>query len=807
MSKLRISLALLFLAPATPAAAQSFQQNFWVPDGNGYVSSIIPTVGATYVSGIFTRWGPVMGSFVGLDASTGAANAPYAMVEGIVETIAPDGFGGWYIGGSFTSVLGQPRKNLAHLDAAGHLTAWNPNADFTVTHIALDPATDATVYVAGAFTHIGAVAVSSLAAIDTSAGTADPSFQPNPTGGPGIHALVVSGGTIYVGGEFTSIGGQTRHNIAALNASGNATSWDPSTDADVRALAVTRKSTFPFTVTVYAGGLFTQLGLSGRNYIGAVDGGTGLATAWQPITNSWVQCLAVAGSTIYVGGNFTFMGGQSRTRIAALDLSGTATGWDPDADAVPASLVYSGGTLYACGEFSHIGGQPRHHIAAIDGNGNATAWNPDVTRSVLAIAPAGSTIYVGGDFAFFGGVKRNSLVALDPSTGMPTSWDPGLDGGGVSAMAQNGDTIYFAGDFTTFRGQAGFHGLAAMDIATGNPTAWKPDSSLGFPPFMTVSGGTVYVTASRQSPYGITALDGTTGAKKWSAEGSDLVYAIAVSGGLVYVGGEFQAFAGQPRKRLAALDVSSGNLAGWNPGATSSSGDAKVYTLLLDGPTLYVAGDFESVGGRQRSNLAALDALSGVPNTWDPVANRAVFALAKDGNILYAAGFFDTLSGERHFCVGALDVATRLPTAWDPKLDGGVDRFGLTGNTVYLGGGLSGLQGQAHPWFAASSVQVTGVAGPQTPSHSRLLTVSPNPFVGNAGLVFDMPRTEAVEVDVIDAQGRIVRHIHPGILPAGKDALTWNGRDDSGHQMRSGIYFLRLHAHDFDASAKAILLR
>jgi len=36
-------------------------------------------------------------------------------------------WGGWFLGGDFTSVCGQSRRGIAQVDAAGNLTAWNPN--------------------------------------------------------------------------------------------------------------------------------------------------------------------------------------------------------------------------------------------------------------------------------------------------------------------------------------------------------------------------------------------------------------------------------------------------------------------------------------------------------------------------------------------------------------------------------------------------------------------------------------------------------------------------------------------------------
>ena len=60
---------------------------------------------------------------------------------------------------------------------------------------------------------------------------------------------------------------------------------------------------------------------------------TGLATAWDPSANGQVNALAASGGTVYAGGLFTDMGGTPRSRIAALDgANGLATAWDANAN-------------------------------------------------------------------------------------------------------------------------------------------------------------------------------------------------------------------------------------------------------------------------------------------------------------------------------------------------------------------------------------------------------------------------------------------------------------------------------------------
>src|SRR5205085_1705597 len=137
------------------AALRSVPARTFVTDGP--VWAVAPTAGAVYIGGSFTHVGPRTGAGVGIDASTGR-NLRLPEIVGTVYAVAPDGSGGFYVGGAFTVVGGIARTNLAHV-----------LADRSV----------------------------------------DPTFDPGPN--RIVRALAVSGSTLYAAGEFTSIGGQARN--------------------------------------------------------------------------------------------------------------------------------------------------------------------------------------------------------------------------------------------------------------------------------------------------------------------------------------------------------------------------------------------------------------------------------------------------------------------------------------------------------------------------------------------------------------------------------------------------------------------
>ena len=218
------------------------------------------------------------------------------------------------------------------------------------------------------------------------------------------------------------------------------------------------------------------MGFDARSRIAAIDASTGLATAWDPSADGAVNALATDGSTVYAGGAFANIGGQPRSRIAAIAAggSGTATGWDPSADGNVHALALSGTDVYAGGEFANIGGQPRIRIAAIDaGSNSATAWDPGADGTVSAIALGGSNVYLGGSFLNAGGQARNRIAAIPTGSNSATSWNPNADAAVLSLLVDG--AVYAGGSFATIGGQTR-NRIASLSTATGLATDWNPNA-------------------------------------------------------------------------------------------------------------------------------------------------------------------------------------------------------------------------------------------------------------------------------------------------------------------------------------------
>src|SRR4051812_20480657 len=101
-----VALVALVTAPAATADPVTAPLETWVPDGEVHAVALSGPI--AYLGGNFTRLAPYTGSSAAFNAANGDLRQPWPQVDGVVEAVAPDGTGGWYLGGDFTSVGGVP---------------------------------------------------------------------------------------------------------------------------------------------------------------------------------------------------------------------------------------------------------------------------------------------------------------------------------------------------------------------------------------------------------------------------------------------------------------------------------------------------------------------------------------------------------------------------------------------------------------------------------------------------------------------------------------------------------------------------
>ncbi len=369
-----------------------------------------------------------------------------------------------------------------------------PAPDDTVYVVAVD--TDGTVYIGGEFTSVGGQTRNHIAAISSTGQLL--SWNPD-VDGP-VYTILVSDGTVVFGGSFETVEGESHPNLAAMDIDGSILDLDIQPNDSVNSLDAASDG------TLYVGGEFTQVNGQTRNHVAAVAN-DGTLTSWNPSANGSVASVAVSGSNVYVGGEFSTIGGQSRNNLAQVSSAGTVSSWNPGPNDVVAYISVTASLIFITGDFTQISGLARNYVAAFTTDGSLSTWNPGANDTVLAAALDGSTVYLGGFFTQLGGSTRNDVGAASTS-GTLSSWNPNANGP-VASIAVSGTTVYIAGNFTQIGGQskpyvAKFTTSGSTPYPTPTTTPYPtpstpyPTPSTPYPtpssPYATPTGGLPYAT-------------------------------------------------------------------------------------------------------------------------------------------------------------------------------------------------------------------------------------------------------------------------------------------------------------------------
>ena len=390
----------------------------------------------------------------------------------------------------------------------------------------------------------------------------------------------------------------------------------------------------------------------------SLDYGLGIAAA-----GSCVDAIATSGGDVYAGGlfldvcfNFACSSTSRVNRIARWN----ANGWSGLANGFSAAvyaLVLSGGDLYAggiffdvCDSITCLGESEINYIARWEG-GSWVAVGNGLNDAVKALAASDSDLYAGGDFIEACGNETcdsGNSPARHIARWNGSSWSAlgnGLNDN-VYALAVSGGDLYAGGDFTQICGDAACSAgnTPANHVAKWNGSSW---SALG---------------------NGVGTLSGR-----------HAVNALAVRGTTIYAGGNFKEACGDATctsgnttvNYIAAWDGT-----GWS--ALRDGVDSDVYALAVSGNDLYVGGIFFDVCGSSACNSPVLNTPVYHIARWDGSfwwdlrygVNDWVLSLAVTDSTLYVGGVFAQICatggctpGATVNNIAAYSLPTPLPTS------------------------------------------------------------------------------------------------------------------------------------------------
>jgi trimeric autotransporter adhesin len=694
------------------------------------VNAAVRSGNTIYVGGSFTNFSLPTSNPVELNTTTGAYQRALPDVNGDVNAIVSDGNGGWFIGGSFTTIGGTGgafRTNLAHIFADGTVDSWSPTPNGIIFSLSV---VDGILYVGGSFSTISGSSRGRIASYQIS-NLSLTTFNPN--AGNTVFCIAAVGAKLYVGGSFTTFFGQTRNRFAAINLIDN--TLDPlshSFNDIVRTISSN-------STNLYVGGNFTTVNGITRNRIASINLATGLLTNFNPNADNIVLAICIAGNNLYAGGYFTNIAGQFRARLAAIDATtGTiVSSFNPSPNNFVHSIVTNGTLVFVGGVFtSYSPNGTSGGLAVFSASTSAFVYGKDSPTSIYSIAVDGNRLVLAGASSKTFVYNRNGLMALDAASGHPTSWSPMSGTSTVRTMLTRNGKIYVGGDFGNVAGQTRRY-FAEIDSATGLPSSWNLDLN-GIVDEIVTDGTYLYLLGS------FTALGSTSRSRfaqvllssntptSWNPNPTGSGLSLALSGTYLYVGGTFTAIAGSSRTRLARFALPSMTLDAWNPSA-----DNTVNSIAVGNGQVYVGGLFNNIASTAKANYAAfLEPSGSIVTGFSPVTNAVPSKIVLSGNTLFAGGGFTTANSVARNRFASFDANTGALTGWNVNANNTVSNVFYSGSTLLLTGSFGSVLSVGRSQFAAfmdcagASIAAPVVATPSAVCPGTTVTITPTPVAG-----------------------------------------------------------------------------
>jgi len=409
-------------------------------------------------------------------------------------------------------------------------------------------------------------------------------------------AAMQADGKVLIGGQFTTIHGESRAGLARLNADG---SMDPSFLA------------------------------------GLASGGNG---------SPFVHALAVqADQKILVGGQFTSINGASLTNLARLNSDGsvdaTFRARVGTGDAVWQLAAQTDGRILVSGGFSSINGATRTNLARLNADGTLDdSFRADLTSYLSSDRPANclavqtdGKILIGGSFCRVNGLARTNLARLNADGALDTSFLQGLAGpliadpqswmyAQVSGLALQSDgKMVITGTFTSVNGAARTN-LARLNADGSVDESFLPNIAISWQanPTLALQADGRIVLGANYNPV-CRALGAWLA--RFNADGTlDTSFTagltplwdtavfclLATPDGKLFAGGGFEYSTRALSERYFCRINPDGSLDGsFNTGPTGPSDEVLRVAAQPDG-RLLVGGRFDSVNGSPRGHLATV---------------------------------------------------------------------------------------------------------------------------------------------------------------------------------------------------------
>jgi hypothetical protein len=227
-----------------------------------------------------------------------------------------------------------------------------------------------------------------------------------------------------------------------------------------------------------------------------------------------------------------------------------------------------------------------------------------------------------------------------------------------------------------------------------------------------------------------------------SGSGAVITTVISDGSGGWFIGGRFTSVGGVARTNLAHILANDTVDPHFNPEPKGQQQNAYVQSLVLSGSTLYVAGQFEEIGGQTRKGLAGIDTATGLATAFAPEPNGEVSCgLTTYAGYVFACGIFTGIGGQTRRYLAELEPSSGNATSWNPEPSSRPAASYISPTGVLYLGYVGEFAIQPHVEHQAiAALQLAGEPVQQP-------TVLPfNPRFGTPGFFYEFPVTSFAQI-------------------------------------------------------------
>jgi hypothetical protein len=134
--------------------------------------------------------------------------------------------------------------------------------------------------------------------------------------------------------------------------------------------------------------------------------------------------------------------------------------------------------------------------------------------------------------------------------------------------------------------------------------------------------------------------------------------------------------------------------------------------------------------------------------------------------------------------------------------DFGLIHYGYEGGEITLRGAI--IRGKK---YGDITVSVEEVKTSEVPFDFELKQNYPNPFNGETKIPFKLSRSIKAEISIYDITGEKLRTVFNGKRGFGAYVVSWNGKNDNGDLLPSGIYFIVMQSNNAFQVQKAVFVK